>query len=815
MGEIDLNKLRSFSPDNLSDDDINYLFKIFNEYDARYDIRASDLKLLFNLALEVLKFKGEEATFYEIENRKLSAALTTKDFQHENNLTHGDDPNLEDLRQQLLHCEVQVDQLTSQLKSSEKELVIERRETEKLMSKIAILERENLELKREITSVREEASEHSALSEAAHESEVTLEKHQELITSLGQKNKHITQLLSDIEVVEKENLILREKLATVQSELSVATNHLIELSGELTSVKCSCQEKEEKLVNLEQQNLGLKNQVQEMVAQKMLRDSQLDEFTESIDNRIKEWKGILEKKDAEIEELQIRLTEISSKTANSYNVVEPNQIIVLSETLRKREDQIETLQKQLTQATKEINDSAALIEKLKQSKPKGSKDEVDLSSLTKLKAQLQLAEDKIQLLDGRLKDAEEDAKVKAEEACEALVQLREYEAGEYGLAEAVAELKAARAQCRVREADALTATRAASRLHARAARLRTRLTHLRKKLNLPPEEEGEDEEGGSEGGEAPSDSEGKEHAALVQREARLEDENVQLKLENRKLHQHIKEINQKVTDMSVKSTEQNNQVIPLNENILRKDASVEAREGSCELVPAAPPVEEGDGAAGELAAAFIGENEALRKGMHEILDSIRNQDGCSDVQVQSESLERLLEALDARHVSGWYHPAMRLQAQLAALHGSNGALRDQLRTARLGERAARDECEQLKAKIEQLESNNTQDPTDMKNAIYNAMPVPVDADASSAVIIEKLNYHLLEVLNENAQAEEQSARQEQRWQQLSAKYAALRHEVGLLLLERAAAAAEWRRDLRLLGGAAVRALALLAPAHAP
>jgi centrosomal protein CEP290 len=54
------------------------------------------------------------------------------------------------------------------------------------------------------------------------------------------------------------------------------------------------------------------------------------------------------------------------------------------------------------------------------------------------------------------------------------------------------------------------------------------------------------------------------------------------------------------------------------------------------------------------------------------------------VQVESKTLERLLEALDSRHLSGWYHPAMRLQAQLQSVEGSNAVLREQLRSARYG-----------------------------------------------------------------------------------------------------------------------------------
>lgn len=51
-------------------------------------------------------------------------------------------------------------------------------------------------------------------------------------------------------------------------------------------------------------------------------------------------------------------------------------------------------------------------------------------------------------------------------------------------------------------------------------------------------------------------------------------------------------------------------------------------------------------------------------------------------EIKSETLEKLLRALDVRHISGWYHPAMRLQAELHNLEGINAELREQLRFVR-------------------------------------------------------------------------------------------------------------------------------------
>lgn len=74
------------------------------------------------------------------------------------------------------------------------------------------------------------------------------------------------------------------------------------------------------------------------------------------------------------------------------------------------------------------------------------------------------------------------------------------------------------------------------------------------------------------------------------------------------------------------------------------------------------------------------ENEALRKGLHEIMDSIKNKK--SQLEIKSETFEQLLRTLDVKHITGWYHPAMRLQADLHNLEGVNSELRDQLRLAR-------------------------------------------------------------------------------------------------------------------------------------
>ncbi|CAG2062449.1 unnamed protein product, partial [Timema podura] len=206
-----------------------------------------------------------------------------------------------------------------------------------------------------------------------------------------------------------------------------------------------------KLNTLEEQNFALRTQVKELVDQKLDRDSRLDHFSEALDTRVQEWKRVMEEKDAEIEELQSRLSLLAAQAPNIQIDTERSRVALLTQTLQKQEDQIEDLQNKLTQATKELNEGAAIIEQLGSRRSKLNSSEIDAVAASQLKAVLQQTEERVRLLEGKLKDAEEDAQAKAQEMTEMIVKLREYESGEYGLMEAVDEIKQLRKQRQLRD----------------------------------------------------------------------------------------------------------------------------------------------------------------------------------------------------------------------------------------------------------------------------------------------------------------------------------------------------------------------------
>lgn len=146
-------------------------------------------------------------------------------------------------------------------------------------------------------------------------------------------------------------------------------------------------------------------------------------------------KEVIDTKDATIEELQHRLAHPSKgalrpdpATVLPSQVSHNENISVLSQAIKEREEKIEDLQEKLEQASKVLESSADLIENAKGGKHRGGVDPMR-QSLLQVKGELHTARERIGYLEGDLAEAEEAAHDKAEELCEALARVRVYEQG--------------------------------------------------------------------------------------------------------------------------------------------------------------------------------------------------------------------------------------------------------------------------------------------------------------------------------------------------------------------------------------------------
>ncbi|XP_043474631.1 centrosomal protein of 290 kDa isoform X2 [Leptopilina heterotoma] len=490
---------------------------------------------------------------------------------------------------------------------------------------------------------------------------------------LREKNSKIETLMQELEGFEQENTILKENLTILKEEMEDATEKMNEMTDKLTSLQENINIYKEKSGQLECENKALVIQIEEMAAQQVERDKLIDDFGLAIDARIIEWKSILDEKDVEIAQLKENLSQTRMQTPTTHKSKKSSKIESLSEEIDHRDKIILELQTKLSEAVTEINESCSVIEKLKtdSQSTEGSRKKRDQRDLIK---KYQSANERIENLQKLLDSAENDASVKSKELCEALVIIQKYENHDQGLTDTLNELKEVKDQLNYKNQYIQDIVNVINKLEMINSHQEAEIIALREKLGMP-----EEEEIAVDHIIKRRQEEKKKFQESEQMNKMLKDENLELKSEIRTLRYKLKKLATKIVGQTssplkfdtIDNPAGSSQTLAkLDENWFT-EREKDFLSDKIEIKRIKDDVQ-----------FFVEENSALRKGMHEILDSIRNQDGKSAVQIQSETLERLLEALDIRHLAGWYHPAMRMQEQLNVIQGINSELRTQNRELR-------------------------------------------------------------------------------------------------------------------------------------
>ncbi|XP_046997313.1 centrosomal protein of 290 kDa-like [Schistocerca americana] len=793
MVQIDWKRISAVEPVELTEDEKEDWFDAITECEISSNISHENCISLLRVAQEILKFKGDQVEILVAELDTLSSKLKEKEINQQkvNEDVKGRKqlnrsklrPEADSLKEELIKTELEVEKLKTELRDRDKELLEARKELEELKKDVHILEEERAELQRELLFSQNEPSDDELQKESL---EIYMEKQKEMTELIKQKNKHISELLEDFEELDQENKLLKENLCSVRDKLTEATEHLTALTNEISGYRETCSEQAEKLSKLEEQNAALHMQIKDLVEQKIQRDAQLDQLTDSLNSKVQEWKKVIELKNSEISELKEKVAHLASQAPNAEFDTERNPVAFLTMTIQEQEKQIENLQKQLVEATKEINESATVIEELKSQKEKEKNSLPNGDAIQQLKSQLQSSEEKVQLLEESLRNAEEDAKRKAEETTKLILQLRNLESGESGLAEALSELNDAQIQISNKDRRIEQLVSQLNEVQTVVDNLEDQNTVLREKLNMSATDTVDTT--------AVVAARNSERLTVQQLQVQLdtlEEQKIELQAENHRLTQKLSKLCRKfgfdtqsplpedTGALSLSLPEKSDQHSPRKRRLSYKSTQ-DHKDMLLEQINVAASEEEAN-LMHEKLQAVTEENEALRKGMHEILDSIQKQDGSGIVHLEAPVLERLLFALDARHVAGWYHPAMRLQAELHISQGVSAELRDQLHKLRREDQKNYKELQKALLKVDELHNKLAalETPEETDNFII-CETEPRKMPLSSAEIIAKLNIQLLKVLNEYEVQEKHLSQLSHTVEQLEEGYCMARHQLGLL-----------------------------------
>ncbi|VDP88780.1 unnamed protein product [Echinostoma caproni] len=178
-------------------------------------------------------------------------------------------------------------------------------------------------------------------------------------------------------------------------------------------------------------------------------------------------KKVLSEKDFEIVQLYEEIQKLRHKLNNATMDKNMMDVSLLTKTLKERDGEVELLKKKLSEATQEVERTEKLLEDLK------------LNMSTSISGTTDKKLERIHSLQEQMKEKDK--------------HLAEYERrlktkGEYGLAEAVSELKAVRAQLDSKERQMDELCQAASRAESARNEISLENEHLRTKLGIALDE---------------------------------------------------------------------------------------------------------------------------------------------------------------------------------------------------------------------------------------------------------------------------------------------------------------------------------------
>ncbi|GAB0100854.1 Centrosomal protein cep290 [Sergentomyia squamirostris] len=624
--EVNWKQILSVSPEKIDDDDRkDEIFEEvirLTEYD-KFD--GKTFRKLFKLSQHLLRYKGEQVSSLlgELD------ALATKEAEME----------------------------IPEYKSIELENAKLRKQVERLEFTSAQSKGKIKELSEEILSLQKkyQDSQFGSEREDSPDALSDLDRQQELLSNISAKNKHIKRLLRDIETIEREGREHREQVQELRMALDEATAGLASATDKYAEAKFKIREQNDFIEALSARNRDLEDVIKALQKDMEDRDLEIDSFGRKLEERAYAWKNLIDEKNSELETMKIKYEELLEQHPG-YNIdAERQELRRLTDDLAMKEAKISDLEAQLESFRKPhepLDKSARTDSKIG-------------SCCEETQALLDQAKEKISDLEFSMVSLEEDNVLKARQALEAIEALRQYESGSDGLPQALIKIASLERKIKSRDKQIVALVGELNTLQ----NLSSENAVLRKKLGI-------------------ADDEFISTTSFHAKQRKLEKlvDRLQLKLRaSEEMRLQLKlEKNDLKRKLSSRSGGDDDPIedVKICEKCLKSFTPEDNICGNC-ISSESDKEPENEKKIKQLEDNYrlvVDENENLRVGMHEILHKLRDYDATSDhITIDTSTLEKLLHALDARSVSGWYHPAMRMQNELLVVKERELALKERVR----------------------------------------------------------------------------------------------------------------------------------------
>ncbi|XP_055888045.1 centrosomal protein of 290 kDa-like [Biomphalaria glabrata] len=840
MAPLNWPTIEAVNAKSLSEEQADELFGTLKDGKVGDDFDTVKLKKLFEVCQAVMVNRNQllEDAMTEAELEAKKAMKKEQELKKEierakkeleeikkHGPSEGGSKDTRYLRGQLQDLEEMNDKLKLEIKDLNRDLNSEKRAAEKYSERINELEKELKETREDNDQMRQDISDYKMQMQSQRDNIVSRRgEDAEFKEKLAKKNRELAETMEELQNMTDANDLLQKRCEDLQRNLEEAITQMDRTSEDYLKLKNVLQQSDAVTDALREENELLKNQVQDLSEQVRSKGEADDAIMVAVNQKVDEWQEIMQEKDIQMVNLQDEIFKLKSQLIAANMDSDKASVSALSEVLKDKDKQIAELTEKVDQYTIEMEKNAALIEDLNNELHKAGSSQGDRmqTKVREFQNENKLLRERLQQAEAENKKADQDCRVKDKELSELLERMRQYEAGEYGLAEAVNEIKEGKNQVKIREREIEELTQYINKAELKINELLDENEELRYKLGMDPK--------------APMDlTEFRKNKAIRQEEMKalnftlqreiemLEEERVADKKKIRKLAQQlgqravalgltaedmlaVQDYTETLKAKRQVQDEQQSAAVIIRQQVQKEESMIRGKEWDKDYKENVAELHKLEVQVAELRAQnqqLNKDNENLEAGFKEVMQAL--QKGATESQgdvdssapvMQFPAIERMLAAIEAKKVLGNYDTTYFLKEQMDILKGRNEELRNTLREIRVEVTKTSLERDKAFEKIEKLEKDHFMfSEAGAGPGMFQFMKLPEGMAPSSSEVIAHLNEHLIITLQELSQREGVMKKTEAAFENYKRKYAVLRHQQGMLYQEYLKEKSVWQEDM--------------------
>ncbi|XP_020911264.1 centrosomal protein of 290 kDa [Exaiptasia diaphana] len=427
--------------------------------------------------------------------------------------------------------------LEQDITDKDQALFQEKNKVDKLSTKIEEMERENRSLKREVERSRMDSRDLQRQIEQQRESLALRREGDAMKSTMAKKNKELSEYLDEIKMLQEENETLNDQLTDVRKELEESTMEMNKMTDEYTKLKTVLQQSDLILEDMRRERDALRAQIQDLRIQFSSKSDADDQIMMAVNLKVEEWKNVLATKDAEINQYKVMIADLKQRITGLEMDSDKSSLVMLQQALMEKEEQIQMLKKEVEKATADMKGVVDQVEEVKAQSEKGVPSAFQQKKIAELGSTLRREQHLAGQERERMLKAEEAARQKDKQLNDLMARMMQYEKGEYGLSDAVQEIKEHKAQIRIRDQNVEYLTGQVNKLSLALNDLEMENEEFRERLGLDPKDKLDIEEIKHKK-KVKAEQAAAMNRVLVKEIERLEDERLKLKKQLRKQAMH-------------------------------------------------------------------------------------------------------------------------------------------------------------------------------------------------------------------------------------------------------------------------------------